>query len=117
MRKTDEISRAISEKAYDNFRKGDNVDINNAQYQVIEKRDDTQNGLRAYAFAPIVNGKPDTNNIVMGYAGTEFTSMKDWKTNVNLPFHNNTTNLKIDNNYKNLKYTTINEKYNELSYI
>ena len=39
----------------------------------------------------------------MGYAGTELTSMKDWKTNTNLPFHNNTTNLKIDERYKDLK--------------
>ena len=39
----------------------------------------------------------------MGYAGTELTSMKDWKTNANLPFHNNTTNLKIDERYKDLK--------------
>ena len=42
----------------------------------MEKRDDTQNGLRSYAFAPVVNGKPDTNNIVMGYAGTGPLSMK-----------------------------------------
>ena len=47
----------------------------------------------------------------MGYAGTELTSMKDWKTNANLPFHNNTTNLKIDERYKDLKNTTITEKY------
>ncbi|MEJ7162727.1 hypothetical protein WL218_13390, partial [Staphylococcus epidermidis] len=46
-----------------------------------------------------------------GYAGTELTSMKDWKTNANLPFHNNTTNLKIDERYKDLKNTTITEKY------
>ncbi|MEB7743216.1 hypothetical protein NGA95_01445 [Staphylococcus epidermidis] len=49
----------------------------------------------------------------MGYAGTELTSMKDWKTNANLPFHNNTTNLKIDERYKDLKNTTITEKYNK----
>ncbi|WP_232161253.1 hypothetical protein [Staphylococcus epidermidis] len=82
-------------------------------YRVIEKRDDTQNGLRSYAFAPVVNGKVDTSHIYMGYAGTELTSMKDWKTNANLPFHNNTTNLKIDERYKDLKNTTITEKYNK----
>ncbi|EJD95946.1 hypothetical protein HMPREF9988_06242 [Staphylococcus epidermidis NIHLM053] len=49
----------------------------------------------------------------MGYAGTELTSMKDWKTNANLPFHNNTDDLKIDERYKDLKNTTITEKYNK----
>nr|WP_256125129.1 hypothetical protein [Staphylococcus epidermidis] len=57
--------------------------------------------------------KSDTSHIYMGYAGTELTSMKDWKTNANLPFHNNTTNLKIDERYKDLKNTTITEKYNK----
>ena len=42
-------------------------------YRVIVKRDDTQNDLRSYAYAPIVNGNSDTNNIVMSYAGTELT--------------------------------------------
>nr|WP_270525620.1 hypothetical protein [Staphylococcus epidermidis] len=103
----------LSESSYQNYNIGCQVSTPKGEFEVIEKRDDTQNGLRAYAYAPIVNGKPDTSNIVMGYAGTELTSMKDWKTNANLPFHNNTTNLKIDNHYKKLKHTTINEKYNK----
>ncbi|PHK49334.1 hypothetical protein, partial [Staphylococcus edaphicus] len=113
MQITDATKRKLSQESYYNIEKGRNISTPSGTFEILEKRDDTKNGLRAYAFAPIVNGKPDTNNIVMGYAGTEFTSMKDWKTNVNLPFHNNTTNLKIDNHYKNLKHTTINEKYNK----
>ena len=113
MQQTDEISHKIASESYRDLEKNNNIKVQGKNYRVIEKRDDTQNGLRSYAFAPVVNGKPDTNNIVIGYAGTELTSMKDWKTNANLPFHNNTTNLKIDERYKDLKNTTITEKYNK----
>ncbi|MGV9937839.1 hypothetical protein ACWDY4_46515 [Streptomyces olivaceoviridis] len=110
---TDQDFRNLSEESYDNYEIGDTVKHDGKTFEIMEKRDDTQNGLRFYAFAPVVNGKPDTNNIVMGYAGTELTSMKDWKTNANLPFHNNTDDLKIDERYKDLKNTTITEKYNK----
>ncbi|MDU2696753.1 MAG: hypothetical protein E7C37_07165, partial [Staphylococcus epidermidis] len=110
---TDQDFRNLSEESYDNYEIGDTVKHDGKTFEIMEKRDDTQNGLRSYAFAPVVNGKPDTNNIVMGYAGTELTSMKDWKTNANLPFHNNTDDLKIDERYKDLKNTTITEKYNK----
>ena len=49
----------------------------------------------------------------MGYAGTDPLSMKDWKTNLSLPYHNNTDDLKIDERYKDLKNITITEKYNK----
>ncbi|MCG2466209.1 hypothetical protein K4P56_04290 [Staphylococcus epidermidis] len=96
---TDQDFRNLSEESYDNYEIGDTVKHDGKTFEIMEKRDDTQNGLRFYAFAPVVNGKPDTNNIVMGYAGTELTSIKDWKTNANLPFHNNTDDLKIDERY------------------
>ncbi|WP_218084441.1 hypothetical protein [Staphylococcus epidermidis] len=113
MQQTDEISHKIASESYRDLEKNNNIKVQGKNYRVIEKRDDTQNGLRSYAFAPVVNGKLDTSHIYMGYAGTELTSMKDWKTNANLPFHNNTTNLKIDERYKDLKNTTITEKYNK----
>ncbi|KAA9390327.1 hypothetical protein H6K86_09065 [Staphylococcus epidermidis] len=83
---TDQDFRNLSEESYENYEIGDTVKHDGKTFEIMEKRDDTQNGLRSYAFAPIVNGKLDTSNIVMGYAGTELTSMKDWKTNANLPF-------------------------------
>ncbi|APT16925.1 hypothetical protein [Staphylococcus epidermidis] len=113
MQQTDEISHKIASESYRDLEKNNNIKVQGKNYRVIEKRDDTQNGLRSYAFAPVVNGKVDTSHIYMGYAGTKLTSMKDWKTNANLPFHNNTTNLKIDERYKDLKNTTITEKYNK----
>ena len=99
MKFSDKLSFKVADESYKDLKKGREYDLNGQNFKVIEKRDDTQNGLRSYAFAPVVNGKPDTNNIVMGYAGTELTSMKDWKTNANLPFHNNTDDLKIDERY------------------
>ena len=113
MKFSDKLSFKVADESYKDLKKGREYDLNGQNFKVIEKRDDTQNGLRSYAFAPVVNGKPDTNNIVMGYAGTELTNMKDWKTNANLPFHNNTDDLKIDERYKDLKNTTITEKYNK----
>ena len=113
MKFSDKLSFKVADESCKDLKKGREYDLNGQNFKVIEKRDDTQNGLRFYAFAPVVNGKPDTNNIVMGYAGTELTSMKDWKTNANLPFHNNTDDLKIDERYKDLKNTTITEKYNK----
>ncbi|MBF2213302.1 hypothetical protein [Staphylococcus epidermidis] len=113
MQQTDEISHKIASESYRDLEKNNNIKVQGKNYRVIEKRDDTQNGLRSYAFAPVVNGKVDTSHIYMGYAGTELTSMKDWKTNANLPFHNNTDDLKIDERYKDLKNTTITEKYNK----
>ena len=113
MKFSDKLSFKVADESYKDLKKGREYDLNGQNFKVIEKRDDTQNGLRSYAFAPVVNGKVDTSHIYMGYAGTELTSMKDWKTNANLPFHNNTTNLKIDERYKDLKNTTITEKYNK----
>lgn len=76
MQQTDEISHKIASESYRDLEKNNNIKVQGKNYRVIEKRDDTQNGLRSYAFAPVVNGKPDTNNIVMGYAGTGPLSMK-----------------------------------------
>ena len=99
MKFSDKLSFKVADESYKDLKKGREYDLNGQNFKVIEKRDDTQNGLRSYAFAPVVNGKVDTSHIYMGYAGTELTSMKDWKTNANLPFHNNTDDLKIDERY------------------
>ena len=76
MRITDKTSFDIANESYKKYDIGDEITVSGNDFEIIEKRDDTQNGLRSYAFAPVVNGKPDTNNIVMGYAGTGPLSMK-----------------------------------------
>ena len=96
MKINDNTKLKLSESSYQNYNIGCQVSTPKGEFEVIEKRDDTQNGLRAYAYAPIVNGKLDTSNIVMGYAGTELTSMKDWKTNANLPFWNSNEQSKYN---------------------
>ncbi|MDU0428852.1 hypothetical protein QVA77_11825, partial [Staphylococcus epidermidis] len=113
MKITDETKRKLSAESYNDHNVNSVITTPASKFKVLEKREDTRNGLKAYAYAPIVNGKPDTSNIVMGYAGTDPLSMKDWKTNLSLPYHNNTDDLKIDERYKDLKNITITEKYNK----
>ncbi|EHM71618.1 hypothetical protein HMPREF9956_0565 [Staphylococcus epidermidis 14.1.R1.SE] len=86
MQQTDEISHKIASESYRDLEKNNNIKVQGKNYRVIEKRDDTQDGLRSYAFAPVVNGKVDTSHIYMGYAGTKLTSMKDWKPMQIFPF-------------------------------
>ncbi|AND79408.1 hypothetical protein [Streptococcus pantholopis] len=40
------------------------------QFKVLKVKDDTDNGMQAMAVAPIVDGEPDTPQIVIAYAGT-----------------------------------------------
>ena len=67
------------------------------------KNDDTQNGFRAYVFAPVIKGKVDKSQLLIGYAGTDPYSLNDIRTDLQLPIHHNTNNLKINNHYKDLK--------------
>ena len=71
--------------------------------QSHRKRDDTQNGFRAYVFAPVIKGKVDKSQLLIGYAGTDPYSLNDIRTDLQLPIHHNTNNLKINNHYKDLK--------------
>ena len=76
MKITDETKRKLSAESYNDHNVNSVITTPASKFKVLEKREDTRNGLKAYAYAPIVNGKPDTNNIVMGYAGTGPLSMK-----------------------------------------
>ena len=40
------------------------------QFLVLATENNTSNGMQAMAVAPIVNGKPDTSQIIIAYAGT-----------------------------------------------
>ncbi|MEB8094058.1 hypothetical protein NGH44_02610 [Staphylococcus caprae] len=115
MRLLDDDSKSISHLSYQSLNLNSYYNINGKKMKVIEKRDDTQNGLRAYAFAPVKNGKPDKKHIIMGYAGTDPFSIHDIFTDAQLRFYNNTKKPKINNYYKNLNHTTINKSYNDFS--
>ncbi|PHK48800.1 hypothetical protein, partial [Staphylococcus edaphicus] len=112
MRITDKTSFDIANESYKKYDIGDEITVSGNDFEIIEKRDDTQNGLRAYAYAPVVNGKVDTSHIYMGYAGTDIKSIRDLFTDLQLPFYNNTSNDKINKRYSDLDKTTITEKYN-----
>ncbi len=59
MKFSDELLFKVADESYNNLKKGHEYDLNGQNFKVIEKRDDTQNGLKTYAFAPVVNGKVD----------------------------------------------------------
>ena len=115
MKQSDEIFHKIATESYRNLEINNNIKIQGKNYRVIEKRDDTENGFKAYAFSPVVDSKIDTSNIYMGYAGTDFKSIRDLFTDIQLPFYNNTSNHKINQRYSDLNKTTITEKYNNPS--
>ncbi len=43
---TDQDFRNLSEESYDNYEIGDTVKHDGKTFEIMEKRDDTQNGLR-----------------------------------------------------------------------
>ncbi|MCY1577121.1 hypothetical protein [Staphylococcus pettenkoferi] len=95
MRKTDSISLQMSDEAYGNHEIGDEVKFENTYFKVIEKRDDTRNGLRAYVFAPVRNGQVDTSHIYPVFAGTNPWSTQDLLTDAQVRNHHNTKNIKL----------------------
>ncbi|HEL1613596.1 hypothetical protein [Streptococcus suis] len=59
------------------------------QYKVIAVQDNdndvdktNDNGMQAMAVAPYVNGKADTSQIVIAYAGTNFADIRDVDTDI-----------------------------------
>ncbi|WP_342610548.1 hypothetical protein [Staphylococcus hsinchuensis] len=59
-------TKNITDDSYDDIKIGESISSHNqGNFEIIEKRDNTTNGLRAYEFAPVVNGKPDTSQIVL----------------------------------------------------
>ncbi|WP_241960362.1 hypothetical protein [Staphylococcus borealis] len=112
---SDKLSFKLADESYKDLKKGREYDLNGQNFKVIEKRDDKQNGLKVYAFAPVVNGKVDTNHIYMGYAETDFKSIRDLLTDLQLPFYNSISNHKINKKYSDLDNNIITEKYNDYS--
>lgn len=110
MKLRDETFKRLSSASYDN-----NTETvatpHDGKFKVIEKRDNEENGLRAYAYAPDVNGKPDTSKIIISYAGTDITKLNDIVTDATI----NINDKHINEKYKNLKNTNI-SKRNSLLY-
>ena len=95
---TDEQYRWLSEQSYwVDTNKGDKdytpkegktypinpKDKSLGQYQVLAAEDNTSNGMQAMAVAPLdKNGKPDLSHIVVAYAGTNSSDLKDIQTDI-----------------------------------
>lgn len=85
----DSVYSADKNKAPEPIRKGQEIkvyDSNNevsSKYEVLKVEDNTDNGMQAMAVAPITkNGKVDTTQIVIAYAGTNFSDAKDRATDI-----------------------------------
>ncbi|MGT2738220.1 triacylglycerol lipase, partial [Streptococcus pantholopis] len=55
---------------------------NNQKFQVLKAKDNLDNGMQAMAVVPIVDGEPDTSQIVIAYAGTNRLDSKDLSTDI-----------------------------------
>ncbi|MGT2907859.1 hypothetical protein [Streptococcus dentiloxodontae] len=53
-------------------------------FQVLKTEDHPFNGMQAMAVAPVVNGKADTSEIVLAYAGTNFKDKHDVDTDLQM---------------------------------
>ena len=77
----------LAKKAYSvdsNFKggeithKGDKIVLSDGtEWKVLEAEDNQGNGFQGMAVAPMNNGKPDTSQIVVAYAGTNSSDWKD----------------------------------------
>lgn len=76
----------LAKKAYSvdaNFKdgkvthKGQEFNLNGKRWKVLEAEDNQGNGFQGMAVAPMNNGKPDTSQIVVAYAGTNSSDWKD----------------------------------------
>ena len=63
------------------------------QFLVLATENNTSNGMQAMAVAPIINGKPDTSQIIIAYAGTNKFDTDDLQTDYQMIFGGNTNDL------------------------
>lgn len=52
------------------------------EYEILETKNEPKNGMQAMAVAPIVNGKADTSQVVIAYAGTNSSDKADIATDI-----------------------------------
>ncbi|MGT2743022.1 hypothetical protein [Streptococcus plurextorum] len=76
----DDVYSVDSQKTSKPYQVGDTVAN---KFQVLAVEDNTANGMQAMAVAPVVDGKVDTTQITIAYAGTNFGDGKDRQTDVN----------------------------------
>lgn len=57
-------------------------DLSLGSFKIVDIEDNTSNGMQAMAVAPIVDGKVDTSQIVIAYAGTNISDLNDVNTDI-----------------------------------
>lgn len=65
------------------LKQGGIVKIEGIKYKILKVEDNSTNGMQAMAVAPIKNGKADTSEIVIAYAGTNSSDKLDLLTDTN----------------------------------
>lgn len=84
--------------------------VTGQQYKVISVQDNNDtdktndNGMQAMAVAPYVNGKADTSQIVIAYAGTNSSDIRDIDTDIQTIFGGNKDTL-VQGNLERLTFT------------
>ena len=77
---------SLAKKAYSvdsNFKdgkvtyKGQEFNLNGKRWKVLEVEDNQGNGFQGMAVAPMKDGKPDTSQVVIAYAGTNSSDWRD----------------------------------------
>ncbi len=62
------------------IKKGEEIELENVDYQILKTSDNTSNGMQAMVVAPIKNGTADTSEIVIAYTGKSFSDKLDLHT-------------------------------------
>ncbi len=65
------------------IKKNTSINISGNEYKVLKMENNKENGMQAMAVAPIKNGKVDTSEVVIAYAGTNFDDKLDVLTDTN----------------------------------
>ena len=81
---SDESNKDLSADVYKVGKDSDitiGKNVGNNKFQILAVEDNKNNGMQAMAVAPVdSNGKVDTSKVVIAYAGTDKTSLKDINT-------------------------------------
>lgn len=99
----DSDARMLSENSYDKLSVDEVYTFSNKNNTKSSKNATTPRMGLEHMFSLSNQGKVDKSQLLIGYAGTDPYSLNDIRTDLQLPIHHNTNNLKINNHYKDLK--------------
>ncbi|HEL1555825.1 TPA: hypothetical protein TVG29_001988, partial [Streptococcus equi subsp. zooepidemicus] len=77
---SEDVYKVDSDKERDPIQEG--YPVANGKYRVLEAEDNPDNGMQAMAVVPIKDGKEDRSHIVIAYAGTNSSDIRDIDTDI-----------------------------------